>query len=63
MTMEELLESLTKKAKTECEEAHRQIVASLNGQAGLHIIKGEVEDFLFIFSRVPYHYLFYSLKI
>ncbi|XP_052087534.1 E3 ubiquitin-protein ligase SHPRH-like [Mytilus californianus] len=39
MTMEELLESLTKKAKTECEEAHRQIVAALNGQAGLHIIK------------------------
>ncbi len=42
MTMEELLASLTKKAKLECEEEHRQVVASLNGLAGLHIIREQV---------------------
>jgi len=42
MSMEELLVSLTKKAKLEAEEAHRQLVAAINGQAGLHLIQGEV---------------------
>ncbi|XP_009080293.1 PREDICTED: LOW QUALITY PROTEIN: E3 ubiquitin-protein ligase SHPRH-like, partial [Acanthisitta chloris] len=41
MTMEELLTSLQKKCRTECEEAHRQLVCALNGLAGVHIIKGE----------------------
>ncbi|NXQ66819.1 SHPRH ligase, partial [Quiscalus mexicanus] len=41
MTMEELLASLQKKCRTECEEAHRQLVCALNGLAGIHIIKGE----------------------
>ncbi|XP_074018924.1 E3 ubiquitin-protein ligase SHPRH [Numenius arquata] len=41
MTMEELLMSLQKKCRTECEEAHRQLVCALNGLAGIHIIKGE----------------------
>ncbi|KAM9382695.1 E3 ubiquitin-protein ligase SHPRH isoform 2-T2 [Phaethornis superciliosus] len=41
MTMEELLTSLQKKCRTECEEAHRQLVCALNGLAGIHIIKGE----------------------
>lgn len=40
--MAELLTQLTKKARLECEEAHRQQVAALNGLAGLHIIKQEV---------------------
>lgn len=40
MTMEELLASLQKKCRTECEEAHRQLVCALNGLAGIHIIKG-----------------------
>lgn len=40
MTMEELLTSLQKKCRTECEEAHRQLVCALNGLAGIHIIKG-----------------------
>ncbi|XP_052811504.1 E3 ubiquitin-protein ligase SHPRH-like isoform X2 [Mya arenaria] len=44
MTMDELLESLTKKAKLEAEEAHRQLVAAMNGQAGLHIIQDEYGD-------------------
>ena len=39
MTMEELLTQLTKKAKQECEEAHRQYVAAGNGLAALCIIK------------------------
>ncbi|XP_075195660.1 E3 ubiquitin-protein ligase SHPRH isoform X2 [Anomaloglossus baeobatrachus] len=41
MTMEELLTSLQKKCRTECEEAHRQLVCALNGLAGIHIIKEE----------------------
>ncbi|XP_069131636.1 E3 ubiquitin-protein ligase SHPRH-like isoform X2 [Argopecten irradians] len=44
MTMEELLESLTKKAQLECEESHRQLVAAINGTAGLHIIKEEYKE-------------------
>nr|XP_032829241.1 E3 ubiquitin-protein ligase SHPRH-like [Petromyzon marinus]XP_032829242.1 E3 ubiquitin-protein ligase SHPRH-like [Petromyzon marinus]XP_032829243.1 E3 ubiquitin-protein ligase SHPRH-like [Petromyzon marinus] len=44
MTMEELLCSLQRKCKTECEEAHRQLVCALNGLAGIHIINGEIVD-------------------
>ena len=39
MTMEELLTSLIKKARQECEEAHRQLVAATNGLAGVFIVK------------------------
>ena len=42
MTMEELLESLTKKAKLEAEESHRLLIAAINGQAGLCIIQEQV---------------------
>ena len=42
MTMEQLLESLTKKAKLEAEESHRALVAAVNGQAGLDIINQKV---------------------
>ena len=42
MTMEQLLESLTKKAKLEAEESHRALVAAINGQAGLDIINQQV---------------------
>lgn len=38
--MEELLKSLQKKCRVECEEAHRQLVCALNGLAGIHIIRG-----------------------
>ncbi|XP_034051199.1 E3 ubiquitin-protein ligase SHPRH isoform X2 [Thalassophryne amazonica] len=41
MTMEELLKSLQKKCRVECEEAHRQLVCALNGMAGIHIIRDE----------------------
>ncbi|KAM8947387.1 E3 ubiquitin-protein ligase SHPRH [Pelodytes ibericus] len=44
MTMEELLTSLQKKCRTECEEAHRQLVCAFNGLAGIHIIKGEYPE-------------------
>ncbi|KAK7891604.1 hypothetical protein WMY93_023567 [Mugilogobius chulae] len=44
MTMEELLKSLQKKCRSECEEAHRQLVCALNGLAGIHIIRGEFAD-------------------
>ena len=42
MTMEELLNQMTKKAKVESEEAHRQMVAAMNGLASLHIVKDQV---------------------
>lgn len=41
LTMEELLTSLIKKTTVECEEAHRRMVSSMNGIAGIHIIRGE----------------------
>ncbi|XP_029282544.1 E3 ubiquitin-protein ligase SHPRH-like [Cottoperca gobio] len=44
MTMEELLKSLQKKCRVECEEAHRQLVCAFNGLAGLHIIRGQFGD-------------------
>lgn len=42
MTMEELLESLTKKSRTECEESHRLLIAAYNGLAGWYIISQQV---------------------
>ena len=42
MTMPELLEKLIMQAKVEAREALRQLVAALNGVAGLCILKGEV---------------------
>ncbi|XP_038077959.1 E3 ubiquitin-protein ligase SHPRH-like isoform X2 [Patiria miniata] len=44
LTMAELLTSLTLKAKTESEEAHRQLVCSLNGLGAVCIIKGQTLD-------------------
>lgn len=43
--MEELLKSLQKKCRVECEEAHRQLVCALNGLAGIHIIRGMKPQF------------------
>ena len=48
MTMDQLLESLTKKAKLEAEESHRALVASINGQAGLDIIDQQVLILLYV---------------
>ncbi|XP_071818439.1 uncharacterized protein [Apostichopus japonicus] len=42
MKMEDLLQSLIGKAKLECEEAQRQLVCAINGQAAMHMIEGEV---------------------
>ncbi|XP_072036001.1 LOW QUALITY PROTEIN: E3 ubiquitin-protein ligase SHPRH-like [Amphiura filiformis] len=44
MTMAELLKSLTTKTKMECEEAHRQLVCALNGQAAVHLMKDEIVE-------------------
>ncbi|XP_029449895.1 E3 ubiquitin-protein ligase SHPRH [Rhinatrema bivittatum] len=52
MTMEELLTSLQKKCRTECEEAHRQLVCALNGLAGIHIIKGEYPQAVELYREV-----------
>ena len=42
MTMPELLEKLIMQAKVEAREALRQLVAALNGVAGICILKGQV---------------------
>ncbi|TRY78378.1 hypothetical protein TCAL_01692 [Tigriopus californicus] len=39
MTMENLLEQMTKKVTLECEDAHRQLIAALNGLAAIAIIE------------------------
>ncbi|XP_020842214.1 E3 ubiquitin-protein ligase SHPRH isoform X1 [Phascolarctos cinereus] len=52
MTMEELLTSLQKKCRTECEEAHRQLVCALNGLAGIHIIKDEYAQAVDLYREV-----------
>ncbi|XP_014677049.1 PREDICTED: E3 ubiquitin-protein ligase SHPRH-like [Priapulus caudatus] len=44
MTMEELLDNLIKKAVTESEESHRQLISALNGLAALHVIQGALEE-------------------
>lgn len=52
MTMEELLKSLQKKCRMECEEAHRQLVCALNGLAGIHIIRGEFVEAVEMYREV-----------
>ncbi|CAK6966018.1 E3 ubiquitin-protein ligase SHPRH [Scomber scombrus] len=52
MTMEELLKSLQKKCRVECEEAHRQLVCALNGLAGIHIIRNEFGDAVEMYREV-----------
>ncbi|KAL0969794.1 hypothetical protein UPYG_G00232390 [Umbra pygmaea] len=52
MTMEELLKSLQKKCRVECEEAHRQLVCALNGLAGIHIIRNEFAEAVELYREV-----------
>ncbi|XP_040916643.1 E3 ubiquitin-protein ligase SHPRH [Toxotes jaculatrix] len=52
MTMEELLKSLQKKCRVECEEAHRQLVCALNGLAGIHIIRDEFVEAVELYREV-----------
>lgn len=52
MTMEELLKSLQKKCRVECEEAHRQLVCALNGLAGIHIIRDEFGEAVEMYREV-----------
>lgn len=52
MTMEELLKSLQKKCRVECEEAHRQLVCALNGLAGIHIIRNEFGEAVEMYREV-----------
>ena len=41
LTMDELLRTLIRRAQTECEESQRLRVSAANGQAALHVIRGE----------------------
>ncbi|KAL1417154.1 hypothetical protein MTO96_000637 [Rhipicephalus appendiculatus] len=52
LTMEELLTSLIKKATVECEEAHRRMVSSMNGIAGIHIIRDETREAADVYREV-----------
>ncbi|XP_058471477.1 E3 ubiquitin-protein ligase SHPRH isoform X1 [Solea solea] len=52
MTMEELLKSLQKKCRVECEEAHRQLVCALNGLAGIHIIRDDFVEAVEMYREV-----------
>ncbi|XP_059907185.1 E3 ubiquitin-protein ligase SHPRH isoform X1 [Gadus macrocephalus] len=52
MTMEELLKSLQKKCRVECEEAHRQLVCAFNGLAGIHIIRDEFVEAVEMYREV-----------
>ncbi|XP_061176865.1 E3 ubiquitin-protein ligase SHPRH-like [Saccostrea echinata] len=52
MTMEELLESLTKKTRTECEESHRLLIAAFNGLAGWYIINEQFVDAVEMYREV-----------
>ena len=55
--MEELLTQLTKKARLECEESHRQFVAAMNGLAALDIVDEQVfpDVFSFLTSLAAFH--------
>ena len=53
--MEQLPESLTKKAKQEAEESHRALVAAVNGQAGLDIINQQVLGFTLTVCLISVH--------
>ncbi|XP_064473017.1 E3 ubiquitin-protein ligase SHPRH-like isoform X2 [Ornithodoros turicata] len=52
LTIEELLTCLIKKTTTECEEAHRLMVAAMNGLAGVHIIKDELQEAAEMYRQV-----------
>ncbi|PRP84926.1 e3 ubiquitin-protein ligase SHPRH-like isoform 2 [Planoprotostelium fungivorum] len=51
-TIDELLATLIQRAKIECEDQLRLLVSSLNGLAAIHVIKGENEEALKMYSQV-----------
>ncbi|XP_076060889.1 E3 ubiquitin-protein ligase SHPRH [Oratosquilla oratoria] len=52
MTMEQLLEDLIRKTKVEAEDAHRSMLKSMNGLAGIHIIKEEWAEAVSLYREV-----------
>ncbi|KAL9252503.1 E3 ubiquitin-protein ligase SHPRH-like protein [Drosera capensis] len=51
MSMDEILSVLTSKTKIEGEEALRKLVSSLNGLAGVAMIRGELSQALLLYKR------------
>eukprot|EP01117_Protostelium_nocturnum_P016721 TRINITY_DN6684_c0_g1_i4.p1 TRINITY_DN6684_c0_g1~~TRINITY_DN6684_c0_g1_i4.p1 ORF type:complete len:1574 (+),score=500.65 TRINITY_DN6684_c0_g1_i4:183-4904(+) len=54
LTIDQLLDSLIQKAKIETEEQQRKVVSSLNGVAGIQLIKGNVDFALKNYVNVIY---------
>ncbi|XP_065315282.1 E3 ubiquitin-protein ligase SHPRH-like [Gordionus sp. m RMFG-2023] len=52
MTMGNILESLIKKSRVECQEIHRSIISSLNGFSGIEMIKGNYDSAVTTYSKV-----------
>ena len=42
--MDQILQKLIDNTKLECEEAHRKLICSLNGLAGVYILKDDFEQ-------------------
>ena len=51
--MENLLEKLCQQAKVEAREALRQLVSTLNGMAGIHILDDKVNVCVCVFWPSP----------
>ncbi|XP_063230328.1 E3 ubiquitin-protein ligase SHPRH isoform X2 [Bacillus rossius redtenbacheri] len=52
MTMEEVLESMIKKTKTDCEEELRKYISSLNGMAGIGLINEKYPETVELYRQV-----------
>ncbi len=52
MTMDQVLDVLVQRARLECEEAQRSLVAALNGLAAIALLRGQVADAVHLYRSV-----------